>query len=163
MAILTQSTRCSVDIVTPESSHVTFTSDEPQTDLLFVETQKDINNACGNFSLTFAPTVDERGRTWDERIPMRSLVTIRMERPDETDMPEVDSTVMLGITDTHAHTEEWRSAQPQRRVTISGREVACVMLDAELWFHQALEGQPGLMNAQVAAAGPGGTAPTVES
>lgn len=153
MAIVTQSTRCTVDIVTPASTHVTFTTDEPQRDLLHVETQKDINQACGSFTLTFAPTVDERGRTWDERIPMRSLVTIQMERPDEPDMPQVESTVMLGITDTHAHTEDWRQAQPQRRSTISGREIACIMLDAELWFHQALEGQPGVIGAQVAAAG----------
>lgn len=153
MAIVTQSTRCTVDIVTPASTHVTFTTDEPQRDLLHVETQKDINQACGSFTLTFAPTVDERGRTWDERIPMRSLVTIQMERPDEPDMPQVESTVMIGITDTHAHTEDWRQAQPQRRSTISGREIACIMLDAELWFHQALEGQPGVIGAQVAAAG----------
>lgn len=148
-----QSTKCTVDIVTPDSEHVTFTTDEPQTDLLHVETQKDMQAACGSFTLTFAPTLDERGRTWDERIPMRSLVTITMERPDEPEMPDVDATVMLGITDTHAHTEEWRGPHPQRQVSIQGREISCVMLDAELWYHQALEGQPGTINAQVAAAG----------
>lgn len=131
------STVCTVDIISPEGLRTTFTSTEPQSDLLSVETSKDIGEVCGTFTLAFAPREID-GESWEERIPMRSLVRIRMDRPGKSDLPQVNTTVMLGLTDDHARTEHFGQAQTQRQVVVSGRELSAILIDAQLFFHPLL-------------------------
>ena len=141
------STVCTVDIISPEGLRTTFTTTEPQSDLLSVETHKDIGEACGSFTLTFAPREID-GESWDERIPMRSLVRIRMDRPGPSSLPAADTTVMLGLTDDHARSEQFGQAPTQRQVLVSGRELSAVLIDATLFYHPLLfneRGQAGLL------------------
>ena len=74
------STSCTVEIVTPARIRLVFSTDDAVSDLLHVHTHVGLGEACGAFSLAFAP-VRIQGRTYDQLIPLRSLVTIRMERP----------------------------------------------------------------------------------
>lgn len=133
-----------VDIVAPNGTRVRFSASAPERDLLAVETRKDLGEAVGSFSLHFAPTTDETGRRWDQRIPRRSLVFIDMERAGTPGLPDVHPTVMVGLTDDHGAFEDWREAAPRRLVQVSGRELSCVILDAKLWFHPALARDPAL-------------------
>jgi hypothetical protein len=132
------STSCVVEIVTPDGVQLVFSTDDAVLDLLHVSTHNDMAEACGSFTLTFAPRMIE-GRTYDQLIPMRSLVTIKMQDP-VTPVNETESVVMIGLTDDHGFAEDYSRAQPQRVVTISGRSIAGVMLDARLFYHPGLEG-----------------------
>lgn len=143
-------TACTVEIVTPEPVRLVFDTREAPSDLLHVQTHNDMSEACGSFTLTFAPR-RILGRTYDQLIPLRSLVTIRMEAPAGRTAPE-DSVVMVGLTDDHGVTEDYSRGQPQRSVTLSGRSIACVWVDAHLWYHPNLQVRPqGVLTAQDAS------------
>jgi hypothetical protein len=138
-------TTCNVRIVTPKGEHFVFgprmvgTAPRPyEGGLLSVETDKDLAQAVGGFTLVLDGRPNETGRYWDDRIPMRSLVFISMERPGVPGLPEADGTVMIGLTDTHSRHESYESAGPRRIVTIRGRELSCVILDATLVFNPKL-------------------------
>lgn len=134
------STACSVEIVTPEGVRLLFDTTQASADLLHVQTQYDMGEAAGSFSLTFAPRrVD--GRTYDQLIPLRSLVTIRMEAP-AGDVTDEESIVMLGLTEDHGVQEDYSRGQPQRVVTITGRSMALVFLDMQLHYFPGLAERP---------------------
>ena len=136
------STHCRVEIVAPNGARFHFPAEAYEQHLLAVETQKDLNQAVGSFTLHFAPVRDVEGRRWDDIIPRRSLVFIDMERPGDRSMPDSHPTVMVGLTDDHSMTETWESAQPRRQVRVSGRELSSVLLDARLVYHPALSANP---------------------
>jgi hypothetical protein len=148
-------TRCRVSIVAPNGRYFSFDPAEVAMGLLSVETNKDLNQAVGSFTLTFDGRVDREGRRWDERIPRRALVFIYMERLGTDDQGD-DTTVMVGFTDTHSMQEQYTQAAPRRRVTIAGRETSCVILDATLYFDPYLAANPqaGTVTIQVATHGP---------
>jgi hypothetical protein len=134
-----RNTRCAVTLVTPENVRLVFEAQMADSHLLQVSTHNDLAEACGGFRLTFAPIRTE-GRTYDQLIPMRSLVTIRMEGVGDTSS-EAGSVVMVGLTEDHAVSEDYSRAQPQRIVTVSGRSLACVFLDMQLRHFPQLEGK----------------------
>lgn len=144
------STQCSVEIVTPEGVRLVFTPQDAVLDLLQVHTHNDLAEACGSFTLTFAPRRIE-GRTYDQLIPMRSLVTIRLQDPARPVNNE-DAVVMIGLTEDHGIQEDYSQARPQRLVTIAGRSIAALMLDARLFYHPGLEtqGDIGILHASEA-------------
>jgi len=106
--------------------------------LLAAETHKDLAQAVGSFQLTLDGIEDAHGRRWEDRIPMRSLVFIAMVRDAAPGLPDVDPTVMVGLTDHHAVQDTWSEAHQRRTVSISGRELSCIILDATLIYHPAL-------------------------
>jgi hypothetical protein len=140
----TMTTNCLVSIIAPDGRRFGYGADpgddEPLANsLLAVETGKDMAQACGSFTLTLDARPARDGRRWAERIPMRSLVFIVMERHGTT-MPEVNPIVMLGFVDTLAVQEQYSEARPRRLVTLSGREISCVLLDTMLLYHPGLAG-----------------------
>jgi hypothetical protein len=145
-------TRCSVDIIAPNGTKVFFgapgTGRQAQSSitweggLVSVETQKDFGQAVGGFVLTLDGLRDSQGRTWDQRIPMRSLVFITMERDGGPTVDPSDATVMIGFTEGHRRQESYSEAGPRRRVQIHGREVSSVLLDAILFYHPYLAANP---------------------
>lgn len=138
------STSCTVIITPPNGTPVSFTTGTAQIDLMAVSTQKDLSHATGQFTLTLAPIEDREGRTWADRIPLRSLVRIEMERIDplNPDTTTVNPTVMLGLVEQAHVQEDYRAAQIRRSVVVSGREVSGIMLDAILWFNPQLSRDP---------------------
>jgi Transglycosylase SLT domain len=147
-------TQCNVAIWTPQGTQLIFGS-APQRDqvlaqtwstrdgsVLAVETDKDLTQACGGFRITLDGRHDTAGRHWDQRIPMRSLVFIRFEREGAPEIPQTEPTVMIGLTDTHSIQESYSEAGPRRLVTIRGRELSCVILDAMLVYHPLLAANP---------------------
>lgn len=136
----TATTACEVEIVTPEGIRLLFDTSQALSDMLAVQTHMDLSEAAGSFSLTFAPRLIE-GRTYDQLIPLRSLVTIRMEAP-MGQLSKEDATVMVGLTEDHGVQEDFSRAQPQRLVTITGRSMALVFLDMQLRFF------PGIADTQ---------------
>jgi hypothetical protein len=132
-----RSTACRVELVTPDNIRLVFDSRTAQRDLLQVRTHNDMAEACGSFQLTFAPRRIQ-GRTYDQLIPLRTLVTISMEGPIRTGTKEM-SVVMVGLTEDHGIAEDYSRAQPQRVVTITGRSMAGVLLDMELRHFPGLE------------------------
>jgi hypothetical protein len=135
-------TDCTVTIYAPSGTQFLFEAKEVATGLLSVETQKDMSQAVGSFTLTFDGRRDSEGRRWDERIPRRSLVFITMRRSVQGEGPERDPTVMIGLTDLHAVQESYSEAAPRRRVVLRGREIACVIVDVMLWYHAQLAANP---------------------
>jgi hypothetical protein len=138
-------TECRVAIVAPDGTKFGFIAEaEAQTpdadplsrSLLAVDTHKDLSQACGSYTLTLDARPHQDGRRWAERIPMRSLVFIALLRSGVE--PSASSTVMIGMTDSHAVQEHYGEARPRRGVTITGREIAAVMLDATLVYHPGL-------------------------
>lgn len=140
------STSCRVVIVAPNGQTFQFAQEDYHEHLLAVETQKDLGQAVGSFTLHFTAIRDQENRRWDERIPRRSLVFIAMER-DDPDLTVTRPVVMLGLTDDHGMQERWSEARPQRHVQVSGREIASVLLDATLIYHAklALSGAQGTL------------------
>jgi hypothetical protein len=131
-------TACEVEIVTPEGIRLVFDTTEAVSDLMQVQTHYDMGEVAGAFSLTFAPRRIQ-GRTYDQLIPLRSLVTIRMESPIGH-VSKADSTVMVGLTEDHGMQEDYSRGQPQRLVTVTGRSMALVFLDMQLRYF------PGIAN-----------------
>lgn len=136
------STRCRVIIVAPNGARFQFEEADYSTALMGVEVQKDLNQACGSFTLHFAPVRQPDGRYWHEVVPRRSVVYIAMERDGDPSLPEVNPTIMIGFTTHHGLQESWREAHPHRQVTISGREMSTILLDAKLVYSQALASHP---------------------
>lgn len=132
------STRCRVLIVAPSGARFHFREEDYGPHLMVVETQKDLGQAVGSFTLHFAPVRDAEGRRWDEIIPRRSLVFIDMERTGDPSLAAESPTVMVGLTDDHGMAESWETAHPRRHVRVSGREISGVLLDARLLYHTAL-------------------------
>lgn len=132
-----QSTRCTVEIVTPLGIRLVFDTRQAEQDLVSVQTHNDLAEACGSFQLTFAPTRIQ-GRTYDQLIPLRSLVTIAMEGVQRQGT-ETDAIVMVGLTDDHAVAEDFSGAQPRSSVTVSGRSMASVFVDMALRHYPGLE------------------------
>ena len=130
MASLIRSTVCKVEVVTPENIRLVFETPQVDSDLLQVHTSNDLGEVCGTFQLTLAPRLIE-GRTYDQLIPLRSLVTIRMQALHE-DQSDLETVVMVGLTEDHGLTEDFSRGQPQRVVTIGGRSMAGVFLDMQL-------------------------------
>lgn len=126
-------TQCRVRLFAPNGTLFGFEPAEVGLGLLGVETQKDLSQAVGSFTLTFDGRLDAQGRRWDERVPRRALVFIHMERQG-SDQSEADTTVMIGLTDLHSMQESYGQAAPRRRVTLAGRELSCVILDAMLYY-----------------------------
>jgi hypothetical protein len=161
------STQVNVRIVTPRGEQFVF-GPLPSDPLLAqetsyrhggivaVDTDKDLAQAVGGFTLTLDGLVDADGRRWDQRIPMRSLVFVRMEREAPPGLPDVDPTVMIGLTDHQSVQEFYGEAAPRRLVQIRGRELSCVILDAMLLYHPFLADQPayGTLTATSEAWGP---------
>jgi Transglycosylase SLT domain len=138
------STNCRVLIVAPRGTRFHFAQGDYEQQLLAVETQKDLGESVGSFTLHFTATLDTEGRRWDQIIPKRSLVVISMERPGHPELHVDDTTVMVGLTDEHSVQETWEGAAPRRVVRIRGREMSSVMLDAQLVFHPGLLANPAL-------------------
>jgi hypothetical protein len=153
------STQCRVGIVAPNGAQFHFKQTDYEHHLLAVETRKDLGEAVGSFTLHMTAIRDQEGRGWHELIPRRSLVFIDMDRPDDPDLDTADTTVMVGLTDSHSIQESWESAAPRRRVTISGRELSSVILDAQMIFHPGLLAKPGV--GILTMTGPGRDTPNV--
>lgn len=146
-----RNTTIEVDIVTPEGVQLSLRpADVPQGmqgDLLHVHTHNDMAEPCGTFQLTFAGRAIN-GLTWDELIPLRSEVTIRLQDP-RNPVNRTAAVVMRGLTDDHAVQETYTQRVPQRVVTISGRSGAGLLLDAHLFYHPLLQRDPSLGTLRV--------------
>jgi hypothetical protein len=153
------STECRVAILAPNGTEFFLgsrtTGERPPWfgGLLAAEAEKDLHQAVGGFTLTLDALTDTEGRTWEQRIPMRSLVLIAMDRPGMTEVR--DATVMIGLTDTHAIQESFSEAQPRRLVQVHGRELGCVIVDAHLLFHPLLAANPAYGTLTIASAAKG--------
>ena len=90
-------TDCTVTIYAPSGKQFLFEAKEVATGLLSVETQKDMGQAVGSFTLTFDGRRDSEGRRWDERIPRRSLVFITMRRSLQGEGPDRDDTASYSM------------------------------------------------------------------
>jgi hypothetical protein len=134
------STACQVEILTPEGIRLVFDTRQAVSDLLAVQTSNDLGQPAGSFSLTFAPR-RLQGRTYDQLIPLRSLVTIHMAS-SASQVEAGESVVMLGLTEDQGSSEDYSRTPPRRVVTILGRSLAGILLDAHLWFHPAIAGTP---------------------
>jgi soluble lytic murein transglycosylase-like protein len=152
-------TRCSVDILTPSGTRVSFDVQGGQSPgrsveggLIAVDTHKDLAQAVGGFRLILDGSRDWEGRAWAERIPRRSLVFITMDRDGPLSGPGDTTTVMVGFTDRHQVQESYAEAGPRRRTQIHGREVSCVLLDAMLVFHPLLAANPAYGTLTVTSA-----------
>lgn len=100
---------------------------DPNPDLLSVTVTKSLGQPCGAFSLNFAPrTISEDGYLWGDVIPPYSLVEIWMQRYPQDEQPVL---VSLGLTDGDQYTGSFGQKDPHRTITVSGREVSCVLAD----------------------------------
>jgi soluble lytic murein transglycosylase-like protein len=142
---MSAATECTVTLLTPNGRRLTFASAQAaDRALLAVETRKSLGEAVGSFSLHFVATTAKDGRRWHERIPKRTLVRIEMRRRGHPTLPDVTPTVMLGFTDDHAAEDSWGEAAPRRLVHVHGRELSALLLDATLWYHPGLAGNPAI-------------------
>jgi hypothetical protein len=135
-------TRAEVQITTPEGVEINFNTRELAGDLLHVHTHQDMAEPCGTFVLTLSGK-RMNGLTYDELLPLRSEVIIRLQDPlDVVDTKA--SVVMRGLTDDHFLEETFVERVPRRVVTISGRSTASLLLDGRLFYHPLLEHDPSL-------------------
>jgi hypothetical protein len=138
---LIRSTTCRVLIEMPDGARHWLSPEGQVMDLLHMHCHNDIGEGCGTFTLTFAPRVLS-GRMLDQLIPINSLVRIFCQDPLQP-VADKDACVMIGRTERHRLQLDRSQARPVRVVTISGRSIASLLLDAHLWYHPGLEKQGG--------------------
>jgi hypothetical protein len=138
---LIRSTTCRVLIEMPDGAHLWLSPEGQVMDLLHMHCHNDIGEGCGTFSLTFAPRVIS-GRMLDQLIPINSLVRIFCQDPLHP-VTEQESCVMVGRTERHRLQIDRSQVRPVRVITISGRSIASLLLDAHLWYHPGIEKQGG--------------------
>jgi hypothetical protein len=139
---LIRSTTCRVLIEMPDGAHLWLTPEGLVTGLLHMHCHNDIGEGCGTFTLTFAPGVSRTGRLMDQLIPINSLVRIFCQDLRHP-VTEQESCVMIGRTERHRLQIDRSQARPVRIITISGRSIASLLLDAHLWYHPGIERQGG--------------------
>jgi hypothetical protein len=125
----------------PDGAHLWLSPEGQVMDLLHMHCHNDIGEGCGTFTLTFAPRVIS-GRMLDQLIPINSLVRIFCQDPLHP-VTEQESCVMIGRTERHRLQIDRSQVRPVRVITISGRSIASLLLDAHLWYHPGIEKQGG--------------------
>ena len=93
-------------------------SSEAQSDLMEVETVRDMNQSVGSFRITLTARRDSKGLTWDKKISPMDYVEIHMARETTKD----PSIIMRGfVSDTKLGMTEV-SGNPEFAVTITGQD-----------------------------------------
>lgn len=111
-------------------------------DILAVTVSNAMDRPFATFEIVMAARpLTQSGYTWGDLIEPFSLVTIAMQRsgppndPTTTVQPE---TVMLGLVDYTALSEDYGDAAPRRQVRIVGRSLSALLVDQRWWFHHFL-------------------------
>ena len=92
-----------------------------------VTTSKDIATPTGTFSITFVPK-----QKWFTNIHVFDFVEIQMAGAGEK-----LKIVMRGLVDSVNKTESWEG-EPQRQITVSGRDLGCLLTDFKVFYIPAL-------------------------
>jgi len=101
---------------------------EPQ--LLSVSTNKTLNQPSGSFQISLTPEKDANGLTWFDKVNVWDFVEIYFK--GILDKSEV--TVMRGLIDSIAYSESFGSGAPQRNITLSGRDLGCLLTDFQIYI-----------------------------
>lgn len=111
-------------------------------DLMAVTVSNAINRPFASFELVMAARpITPDGYTWADLIEPFSLVTIAMHRSGPTNDPTTTlqpETVLLGLVDYTAISEDFSDAAPRRQVRIVGRSLSALLADQRMWFHHFL-------------------------
>lgn len=122
-------------------------ADEDDDSLISVQTQKDLNQPAGHFTVTMTPTRLAQGRMFTQILRPGDLVLIEMG-PDK---PQPDSRyqrivkqfgysglepVMVGTIDDVRESTVFGAldGKPERNVTVSGRDFGKYLIDDQVWW-----------------------------
>ncbi len=115
---------------------------DPMRDLLTVETNQQMGNCGGTFSLQFAPRDVRPGTSWADVLPLYSVVVIKFERKPYDDSPKIE---MIGLVESVGESGNFGSAQPVRGIRVSGRSAASALLNGHpVQFFPLTSGDPSL-------------------
>lgn len=126
---------------------IVLATDTDSDSLLAVQTQKDLNQPAGHFTVTLTPTRLEQGRQFVEILRPGDLVLIEMG-PDK---PQPDSRyqklvkqfgysglepVMLGSIDDVRESTIFNAqdGKPERTVNVTGRDFGKYLVDDQVWW-----------------------------
>jgi hypothetical protein len=143
MVVERRSNSVRVQIETPEGVILHWTPEDALRDLIEVRTHEDLREAADTFHLVLAPRQIE-GKTYDQLIPLNSLVWIWMHDPLAPTSDD-EALVMLGRTEDQGLHQNRTSARLEGAVTISGRSIGAVLLDTRLFYHPGLENKDGTL------------------
>ncbi len=115
--------------------------DNPETEILAVSTTKTLSNPSGSFQLTMVPRKDANGKTWFDKIDIFDYTEISFKGVNDDDW----KIVMRGMIDSVHKDESWEGGKPSRTITISGRDLGCLLTDFGLYFMPELDVKASLL------------------
>jgi len=103
---------------------------DTKSSLLSIATTKNMNEASGTFQIQLTPEKDSQGLTWFDKIGIWDFVEIKLK--GILDKEEI--VVMRGFVDTISYSEEFAGGVPQRSISISGRDLGCLLTDFSIYM-----------------------------
>lgn len=103
---------------------------DPNSDVLRVSTTKSLGQPTGTFTIEFVPKRDGEGKTWVDKLNAFDYVEIYMTGIDD----DAEKIIMRGLIDNVGKTENFQSGIPQRTISVSGRDLGCLLSDFSVYY-----------------------------
>jgi len=104
--------------------------DNPNPDVLSINTSKDILNPSGTWSIELTPKKDSSGLTWFDKIDVFSYIEIQFRGIKDTEK----KIVMRGVVDRIDKEEAFTAGFPERRIRLSGRDLGALLTDLQVYY-----------------------------
>jgi len=114
---------------------------DPNSDILSIETNKDLLNPSGSWSISFVPKEDNLGLTWFDKIDVFSYIEIKFKGISD----KSDKLVMRGIVDSVDKAESYAGGIPSRNITISGRDLGALLTDIHLYWLPEVDNERAML------------------
>ncbi len=120
-----------ISLFTDEETYKFISSgDNPNPDVLSINTSKDILNPSGTWSVEFTPKKDSNGLTWFDKINVFSYIEIKFKGIKDEDK----KMVMRGVVDRIDKEETFTAGFPERRIRLSGRDLGALLTDLQVYY-----------------------------
>jgi hypothetical protein len=141
MEITTGSPASRVTIYTDDRKfRVTSALGQYDSEILAINTNKDLGNPAGTFNILFVPKKDSSNFTWFDKIDAYDYAQIEFKGINDPDF----RVVMRGLIDTVNFSESWEGGTPQRSITVSGRDLGCLLTDHQIYYIPELSKEAAL-------------------
>lgn len=115
---------------------------EADSSVIVVSTNKDLNSPSGNFTIVIAPKTDKEKRTWFEMLEVFDYVEIRMKGINDDE----EKIIMRGLIDSISKSEDYSSGQPNISITVSGRDLSCLLTDFGVYYLHTVSPEDAVKN-----------------
>lgn len=131
MKVLTGASNVTVTIWSTDSKRVIGTTmGDATSDILSVTTTKDLTTPAGSFQIQLVPRLDASGETWFDKIHAWDFVEVKFKGIKD----EKEKVVMRGLVDSIEKSEDYQAGVPNRKITVSGRDLGSLLTDFLIYY-----------------------------